>query len=337
MTVRSSAASRLVFRAPARFDQFEVYLGRGIEQDEVVPSIAPERRKMVHFPPELLLQIMDDRARGADRGRHLGAAEAIERFDAEMLAQSEARMFRQKGEIIVGKRPLDLSELRVLAFADQQLRGRNPREIVHQRADIARLRDPKLTGAQLGIGEAKNAILKINGAEIIRPVGFEQVHLAHGAGRDDLRDLARDDLPRLRFARLVANRDAPPRLDELRDVTWRRVVRHPAHRHAIAMSQREIEQAGSLLGVVEKELVKIAEPKEQQGIRRHAGAQPLVLLHHGGKGVGHGFQLGIKGPFLRVCNSGSTTALNPEVTLHSKKERNMKVPGLPMKPGHKTK
>jgi hypothetical protein len=55
------------------------------------------------------------------------------------------------------------------------------------------------------------------------------------------------------------------------------------------MSQRQIEQAGCFLGVVEKELIEIAQPKEQQGVGRHAGAQPLVLLHHRGERVGHGF------------------------------------------------
>ena len=174
--------------------------------------------------------------------------------------------------------------------------------------------DPKFAGAQIGVGKPENAILKINRAEIIRPVRFEQVQLADRAGRDDLRDLARDDFARLRLARLIANRDPPSRLDELRDVTWRRVIRHAAHRHAVAMGQREIEQPGRFLGVLEKELVKIAEPKEQQRIRRHAGAQPLVLLHHRGKGVGHGFQLGIKEPVLRVCNSAGTVRLDDQQT-----------------------
>ena len=62
------------------------------------------------------------------------------------------------------------------------------------------------------------------------------------------------------------------------------------------MSQREVEQPGGFLGVVEKELIKIAEPKEQQRIRGHARAQPLVLLHHRGEGVRHGLKM--KSPTL---------------------------------------
>src|SRR3712207_8444249 len=46
-------------------------------------------------------------------------------------------------------------------------------------------------------------------------------------------------------------------------------------------------------GIVEEQLVEIAEPKEQEGVGRHARPQPLVLLHHGRERVGHRAQLGI--------------------------------------------
>src|SRR5882757_1700983 len=98
---------------------------------------------MVHLPTQLLLQVMDNRACRPNRCRHIGAAKAVERFYPKMLAQGEPRMVRQESEIVVRKSPFDFSELRALAFADQQLGGRNSREIVHQRADIARLRNPK--------------------------------------------------------------------------------------------------------------------------------------------------------------------------------------------------
>jgi hypothetical protein len=57
------------------------------------------------------------------------------------------------------------------------------------------------------------------------------------------------------------------------------------------MGERKVQQTRGFFRVVEKQLVKIAEPKEQQGIRRDAGAQPLVLLHHRGERVGHGFRM----------------------------------------------
>jgi hypothetical protein len=62
---------------------------------------------------------------------------------------------------------------------------------------------------------------------------------------------------------LIADGDPLPGLDELRNVTLRGVIRHAAHRHAVAMRQGEIKQARGFLGVVEKELIKITEPKEQ--------------------------------------------------------------------------
>ena len=57
------------------------------------------------------------------------------------------------------------------------------------------------------------------------------------------------------------------------------------------MGEREVQQSRRFFRVVEKQLIKIAEPKEQQGIGRDAGAQPLVLLHHRGERVGHGFRM----------------------------------------------
>ena len=53
---------------------------------------------------------MNDRPGRGDRRRHLRAPEAIERFDLEMLAQSEARLFRQKRVTVVFERVIDFAE-----------------------------------------------------------------------------------------------------------------------------------------------------------------------------------------------------------------------------------
>src|SRR2546423_3556474 len=161
---------------------------------------------------------MNDRARRADRRRHVAATKSIERFDPEMFAQGEAGVVGQKREIVVGQRACNLAELGVLPLADQNFRRRNPGEIVQERAAVVRLGYSKFAGAQLRVSETKPAFVKINRAEIIWPVRFQQIQLAHRSRGDDLGDLAGNDLSRLWLAGLVADRDPAAGLDELRNV-----------------------------------------------------------------------------------------------------------------------
>ena len=80
-------------------------------------------------------------------------------------------------------------------------------------------------------------------------------------------------------------------LDQLGDVILRRVIWHPAHRHAVAFGQRNIEQSRRLFCVFEKQLVKIPKTKQQKRVGRNAFPQPLILLHHGSDCVPHHFTL----------------------------------------------
>src|SRR6478752_3756618 len=65
------------------------------------------------------------------------------------------------------------------------------------------------------------------------------------------------------------------------------MIRHTTHWHAIAVGQRDIQKGRRFLCVFEKHFVKIAEPKQQECVRRNAFPQPLVLLHHRSKRVLH--------------------------------------------------
>jgi hypothetical protein len=67
----------------------------------------------------------------------------------------------------------------------------------------------------------------------------------------------------------------------------RRVIWNTAHRHAIAFCQRDVQQTRCFFCVLEKELVKISEPKKQQRVVWDATPQPAVLLHHRSKRVLH--------------------------------------------------
>src|SRR5438270_4317079 len=240
----------------ARFYELEVHLRGGVKHHEIVPRIATQRRQVVHLPPQLLLQVMDDRSGRTDRRRHFGATKTVQRFDPEMFAQGKAGVIGQEREVVVSQRARDLAEVVHLPFAHQNFRWRNPREIVEEPAAVFRFGQAEFARAQFRVGKTEFAFMKINRAQIIRPVGLQQIELAHRSRRDDLGDLAGDDFPRLRFAGLIADGNAPPGLDELGDVTLGGVIRHAAHRDAVAMSEGEVQQPGRFLGVLEKQLVK---------------------------------------------------------------------------------
>ena len=112
------------------FDQLEVGLRCGIEHHEFRRRITAQRSEMIDLSPHLMLEVMNDRAGRADRRRHLRATETIERFDFKMFAQSETRVLGEKRVIVVGHCAFDLRKLLLLPIADQQLRRRNPRELI---------------------------------------------------------------------------------------------------------------------------------------------------------------------------------------------------------------
>ena len=97
-----------------------------------------------------------------------------------------------------------------------------------------------------------------------------------------MRDLALDQLPRLGRLDLVADRHLPPGREQLREIVAGGVVRDAAHRRVAALGQRDVEDAGRLLRVLEKHLVKIPEPKQQNRPGRQLAFALPVLGHHRG-------------------------------------------------------
>ena len=75
------------------------------------------------------------------------------------------------------------------------------------------LGEAKFAGGEIGISETETFVVGVNGAEIIRPLGIEQIQFAHGPSADDLSDIARNDFARLRFAHLIADRNTSPGFD----------------------------------------------------------------------------------------------------------------------------
>ena len=58
-------------------------------------------------------------------------------------------------------------------------------------------------------------------------------------------------------------------------------MRQAAHRHAVARGERQVENLRAGLRVLEKHLVKIAEPEQQQRVLGQFAFDAAILRHHG--------------------------------------------------------
>ena len=103
------------------------------------------------------------------------------------------------------------------------------------------------------------------------------------AGGQDLGDGALDELTGTRLFELVADGDFLSGLEQSRQVTAGGVVRDAAHGRGLASGERDVEDGGGELGVLEEEFVEVAEPEEEQGVARQFAFDAPVLEHHGGE------------------------------------------------------
>ncbi len=83
-------------------------MGRGVEENVVVWRIASQRAKMIDLSPELVFQVMHDRACRCNRLRHIGATKAVKGFNLEMLAEGETGVLGQKRVAVVLNCGIDL-------------------------------------------------------------------------------------------------------------------------------------------------------------------------------------------------------------------------------------
>jgi len=118
------------------------------------------------------------------------------------------------------------------------------------------------------------------------------VHLAGGEGcpgREDARQAPPDEAAGLGGLLLVAKGHLPPGGEELAHIAVRCVERDARHGRVLALGERQPEQPRGRDGVVEEHLVEVAEPEQQQGVRRKPALHLEVLLHHRGClfGLGH--------------------------------------------------
>src|SRR5450755_382589 len=100
------------------------------------------------------------------------------------------------------------------------------------------------------------------------------------SGRQDLRDLAFDELAGRGLLKLVADGDLASGLEYPRDVTVGRMKRQAAHRRAVARREGEVEELRAGLRVLKKHLVKIAKPEQQQRVPGQFAFDAAILRHH---------------------------------------------------------
>ena len=121
----------------------------------------------------------------------------------------------------------------------------------------------------------------MDGGEKVVPLGDEHPFVEVRAGREDLRDLALDELAGPGVLHLIADGDLASGLEHAGDVTVRRVKRNAAHRDDAALGERDVEQLRAGLRVLEKHLVEIAEPEQQQRVLGQFAFDAAILRHHG--------------------------------------------------------
>ena len=169
----------------------------------------------------------------------------------------------------------------------QHLPRRIPCQLVAQqlrrrRADRGHIH---LAGRNVRKAHAARRVAPKHGRQVVVAAFVEHTAFQHGTRRHHPDDLAlHQAFGGGGILHLLAYGDLVPLGDQPGDIRFRRVIRHAAHRRtlrlaALAPGQRQFQFAGRQLGIVEKHLVKIAQPVKQNAPRVFfLGFQ--ILLHH---------------------------------------------------------
>ena len=130
--------------------------------------------------------------------------------------------------------------------------------------------------------------------QVVVPAAREPALLQQRARRDRLDHLAPDDpLGQLRVLDLLADGHAEPGAHQLPQVLGGRLDRHAGERDAVAAAgERDAQQLGGALGVVEEHLVEVAHAEEQDRVL--VPRLDVAVLQHERRveRIGHGRVLG---------------------------------------------
>ena len=275
---------RLAPLAMQRLENLEVLQRRGIEHEGVGHLVKPQPREVRHVAPQVLADVMQRAAGRTDRRRAALQPEAVERGDLKMILQRELRRLEREHPVFVAVEYADIRLDRcgqaLRLFRINHLTRVESLQLGKHGVLVFQLGDLEIAGRQIDRRHTKPTAGHTHGDEKIVAAGLEHSLVEVRARAEDLRDLALDQLPRLGRLDLVTDRHLAPGLEQLGEVIAGGVVGDPTHRHVAALGQRDIENAGRLLRVLEKHLVKIPEAKQQNRPSRQLAFALPVLGHH---------------------------------------------------------
>ncbi len=280
--------------AARRLEDLQVRQRRGVE-DEGRGAVAD--RQAAHVPqPALLgaLGVVERRGGGPHRGLAGLEPEAAHGRDAQMALQQVTRLaliqplsvLQPADAQAVALRPLpDPGRQPLPRLHQQQLTGRVEAQIVEGLAVVGPAADEERAGRDVEKRGGGPAVVAGQRREevLLRP--GQQLGVAQGAGGDDPGHLpAHQTLGLGGLLHLVADRHLEAGAHRLGEVDFEGVVRHPAHRRfalgaALPRGERHLQQRRGALGVLEEQLVEVAHPVEQQGVRMLRLELQIVAQH----------------------------------------------------------
>ena len=237
--------------------QLEVADRRRVERHRGLGRVRPHGERARCDPGLVLLQVVQHHPRRADgHGGVRGADRSGKRDPEHVLEPLPAPHGVEAVLLDVGR--------------SQQLRGSETLEL-RLEAVFRQLAQEQLAGRDLTGRQARLEPFRPRRDEIVRPRRLEVRLLDHGAWGQDAGHVAPDDLVLARRLHLVADHDLVAGAQELAHVRLPRVVRHAAHRRSTSLPERPGRQLHAHdrsgdLGVVEEDLVEVAEPEKKDSV-----------------------------------------------------------------------
>ena len=268
-----------------RLQNFQMPQRRVIERKKIVAAIKRQPCEMLHVAAQMLREVMQRRARRANGGRPVFQPESVQRRDLEMIAHGEQRRLRRKGPIVITvqnlKRAAQQIPQRHRFTGINDLRRTQPFELREQRRIAFTLRRQEIARGQIHERQAESSSTRTDGGEEVVPFGDEHPFVEMRAGAEDLGDFAFDEFAGPGVFELIADGHLASGLEQLADVGMGRMMRQSAHGHAVARRERKVEKLRAGLRVLEKHLVEIAEPEQEQRVLGQFAFDAAILRHHG--------------------------------------------------------
>ncbi len=140
--------------------------------------------------------------------------------------------------------------------------------------------DTEFACGEIEPGGVQTLTIEKEGGEVVVTLGLDLVGGEGRPRREDTRELAFDQFTRFGGFGLVADGHLFTESEQFAHVGIGGVERDAGHRVFHAAGESQAEQFGRHDGILEKELVEIAQTEEQEGVARQAAFHLKVLLHH---------------------------------------------------------